>query len=204
MGLWAYHFFLKKGFLANVTTQEIASECATEAAVNVLRAHFPYDTDLEPWACVIVQNTCRKYIRGATKKSIIPQENIVDLDETLSNLKDPTIQDREYIQELQGDLLEAIAQLSAARRQVVEFIYFQELSPAEIARRMEKSVGAIYSLQFNALHDLRKILSENRNNTNELISKPTQPAPGSKGLYEAGEGSGRIGCQSFVSDDGGQ
>ena len=164
---WAFNFFIKKGFPANITTQEIASECATEAAVNILRAHFPYDTDLEPWACVIVQNTCRKYIRGATKKSLIPQQNIVDLDETLSNIKDPTTQDQEYVKDLQGDLLEAIAKLSTARRQVVEFIYFMELSPVEIAKRMKKSVGAIYSLQFNALHDLRKILSENRNNTNE-------------------------------------
>jgi RNA polymerase sigma factor (sigma-70 family) len=164
---WAFNFFIKKGFLANIPTQEIATECAAEAAMNILRAHFPYDTDLEPWACVTVQNTCRKYIRGATKKSLIPQQNIVNLDETLSNIKDPKTQDQEYLKELQGDLLEAIAKLSTSRRQVVEFIYFMELSPVEIAKRMKKSVGAIYSLQFNALRDLRKILSENRNNTNE-------------------------------------
>ena len=164
---WAFNFFIKKGFIANITTQEIATGCATEAALNILRAYFPYDTDLEPWACVIVQNTCRKYIRGATKKSIIPQQNIVDLDESLENLKDPSYQDQDHIKDLQSDLLEALAKLSPARRKVLELIYFHELTPVEIANKMNKSVGAIYSLQFNALHDLRKILSENRNNINE-------------------------------------
>jgi RNA polymerase sigma factor (sigma-70 family) len=164
---WAFTFFIKRGFYANINTQEIATECATEAAMNILRAHFPYDTDLEPWVCVIVQNTCRKYIRGATKKSIIPQQNIIDIEEMLSNVKDPSHQDQVYLNDLQGDLLEAINQLSDARRQVVELIYFNELSPVEIASKMNKSVGAIYSLQFNALHDLRKILSKNRNNNNE-------------------------------------
>jgi RNA polymerase sigma factor (sigma-70 family) len=164
---WAFYFFIKKGFNANITTQEIAQECATEAAMQILRAYFPYDTQLEPWACVIVQNTCRKYIRGATKKSNIPQQNLVYLEETLSNIKDPSYQDQETLKGIQADILEAITELSEARRHVIEYIYFNELSPVEIAKRMNKSVGAIYSLQFNALHDLRKILSKNRNNTNE-------------------------------------
>jgi RNA polymerase sigma factor (sigma-70 family) len=167
MVTWAYNYFLKKGFRADTTTQETATECATEAAMNILRAHFPFDSDFAAWACVTVQNTCRKYIREATKKSIIPQQNIVDLDETLSELKDPAHQNQEYLKDLRGDILEAIAKLSAARRQVVELIYFTEMSPGEIAQRLNKSIGAIYSLLFNALHDLRKILSENRNNTNE-------------------------------------
>ena len=113
---WAFKFFIKKGFIANISTQEIATECATEAALNILRAYFPYDTDLEPWACVVVQNTCRKYIRGATKKSIIPQQNLVDLEEMLSDFKDPGYQDQEYLKDLQGDLLETLAKLSPARR----------------------------------------------------------------------------------------
>lgn len=167
MVIWAFNYFTKKGFTADRTTQEITMECATEAAINILRAHFPYDTDLEPWVCVVVQNTCRKYIRGINKKSTIPQQNIINLDETLSNIKDPAIQDQEYNRNLQGELLEAIAKLSAARRQVIEFVYFDELSPGEIAGRMGKSIGAIYNLQFNALQDLRKILSRNRNNINE-------------------------------------
>jgi RNA polymerase sigma factor (sigma-70 family) len=164
---WAYNFFLKKGFHGTIHTQEKASECATEAAMNILRAYFPYDTDLEPWACVVVQNTCRKYIRKATKKSTIPQQNLVDLEDMLSNIKDPSHQDQEYIKDLQSDLLEAINQLLDARQQVVKLIYFDELPPVEIANRMNKSVGAIYNLQFNALHDLRKILSKKGNNINE-------------------------------------
>jgi DNA-directed RNA polymerase specialized sigma24 family protein len=41
------------------------------------------------------------------------------------------------------------------------------MKPDEIAKKMGKTVGAIYSLRFNALNDLRKILSRNRDNLNE-------------------------------------
>ena len=81
--------------------------------------------------------------------------------------KEELDQDQEYQKDLQGDLLAAISKLSDSRRQVIELIYFDEFSPVEIAARMKKSVGAIYSLQFNALNDLRKILGNNRNNINE-------------------------------------
>jgi RNA polymerase sigma factor (sigma-70 family) len=164
---WSYSFFIKKGFTAGTNTQEIAVGCAADAAMNIIHAHFPYDADLDPWVCVIVQNACRRYIRGATKKSNIPDQNIIDLDETLMNFKDHAHYDQGYLEDLQSDLSEALAKLSEARRQVIDYIYFQELSPVEIASKMNKTVGAIYSLQFYALQDLQKILRRNRNNINE-------------------------------------
>jgi RNA polymerase sigma factor (sigma-70 family) len=142
-------------------------ECATEAAIALMDAHFPYDTEFDPWAHIIVHNTCRKYFRQGRRKSTIPEENLVDLDKTLDGMEDPAFGNQDYENDLTEDLSEAIAQLTGARRQVIEFIYFDELRPDVIAKNLGKSVGAIYSLLFNALQDLRKNLSKIRNNVNE-------------------------------------
>jgi RNA polymerase sigma factor (sigma-70 family) len=167
MQTWAYNFFLRKNFAANYSTQEIAAECATDGAITLLNAHFPYDTDFDPWAHIIVQNACRKFIQRALKKSAVPYENMVDLQENLVDRNELLLEAQTLQKELGIEVTVLLAQLSEARRSVIEFIYFHEMEPEEVARRMGKSVGAIYSLQFHALRDLRKILSTIRDNINE-------------------------------------
>jgi RNA polymerase sigma-70 factor (ECF subfamily) len=166
MQTWAYHFFLGKNFYPGEATQEIASGCATEAAINLLNAYFPYDADFEPWVCIIVQNTCLKWIKKETAKSVVPLQKIIEIDETLDNLEDPTLLEERYQVDLVGELLEAVAKLSNERRQVIELFYLNDLSSEEIAKKMGKSVGAIYNLKFNALNDLRKILDKKKDNIN--------------------------------------
>lgn len=161
---WAYYFFIKNKFYGGIETQELANECANTAAITILEAHFPYDTDFEPWAHVIVLNTCRKFIWNATKKSVIPQKSIVELDETLSTINTSIFASRKQ-QEVASDVLNAIPQLSDARKQVIKLHYLDGFSLPEIAKIMGKRVGAIYSLHFNALDDLRKILGTNKDNT---------------------------------------
>lgn len=161
--VWAYNFMLRKNFQTGMSSLEIARECANVAALTILDAHFPYDVDIEPWAHVIVQNVCRKFIRNETKKSAVPQQNIVELEETLSTQEDPVLA-RQKLQEDNRDILNAVAQLPNSRRRVVELLYFEELPPAEIAKQLEKSVSAVHSLHFNALQDLRRILITSRKN----------------------------------------
>jgi len=156
---WAYHFLLRKNFVPGLSTSVIAEECATTAAINILDAYFPYDIEFEPWAHVIVINTCLRFFRDETKKSIIPPQNIVELDEKLANPEDIRLED----QDERGDLLKAMSGLSDARRQVIQLYYLDDLPLPEVARVMGKSIGAIHSLHFNALQDLRKILGDNRN-----------------------------------------
>jgi RNA polymerase sigma factor (sigma-70 family) len=167
MQSWAYNFFLRKNFAANHGTQEIADECATEAALALLNAYFPYDTDFDPWAHIIVQNACRKFIHKSLKKSVIPNEKIVDLKENLVDPDELLLEVGTLQKELRIEMTNLLAQLSEARRSVIEFIYFHEMEPEEVARKMGKNVGAIYSLQFHALRDLRKILSTIRDNLND-------------------------------------
>ena len=162
MQTWAYNFFRRKSFAADDHTREIAIECATNAAVNLLNAHFPYDTDFDPWIHTIVQHACRKYIQKALRKSVVPEEKMVDLEDNLVGTED-------FLLEMESgdETATALAQLSEARRTVIQLIYFDELSPEETAQKMGKSVGAVYSLQFHALNDLRKILGTIRDNLNE-------------------------------------
>ena len=161
MQTWAYNFFLRKGFSADVQTQEIAGECASEAAVNLLGAYFPYDNDFDAWAHIIVQNACRKYIERAFKKSAVPGDQIVDLDDNLVGVND------RLTGELEEELMDALYQLTEARRAVIQYIYLEDLPAEEVARKLGKSVGAVYSLQFHGLEDLRKILGKNTDKLNE-------------------------------------
>lgn len=162
MQTWAYNFFLRKNFTAEEHTREIAVQCASDAALILLNAHFPYDTEFDPWAHIIVQNACRKYIHKALKKSVVPEEKRVDLEDDLVGENNLLLET-----ESSGELEDALAQLSEARRTVIQLIYFDEFPPEEVARKMGRTVGAIYGLQFHALNDLRKILGTIRDNLNE-------------------------------------
>lgn len=158
---WAYNFLLRKNFYPSPETQVIAEECAAEAAMHLLDAHFPYDTDFEPWAHTIITKTCLHYFRDETKKSVIPAKNLTELDETQPDLNAVAFME----QDISGNLLEVLSQLSDARCQVLQLHYLKNMSLPEIAKVLGKSLGAVYSLHFNALEDLRKILGKNRNNT---------------------------------------
>lgn len=167
---WAYNFFLNKGFYPGQETKDVAIARATDAAVEILSAHFPYDTDFKPWAHVILQNTCRKFVRESTKKSIIPQKQLSRFDKVehlLSQISQENNRKKLQLEDIAEELREAVQQLSKSRRLVIEYYYFQGLSLPEIAEEMGKTVNAVYSLHFNALKDLRKILDQNRNKLDE-------------------------------------
>jgi RNA polymerase sigma factor (sigma-70 family) len=142
-------------------------ECAAEAAMTLLKAHFPYDTEFDPWAHVIVQNACRKFIHKAHKKSVVPEEKKIELDDELTDPHDLLLEASILNKDLGQEISEALDELPEARQTVIRYSYFHEMKPDEIAKKMGKTVGAIYSLRFNALNDLRKILSRNRDNLNE-------------------------------------
>jgi len=157
MQSWAYSYFLSKNFVPGEDTLEIAKIQATEAAITILDAHFPYDVEFSPWARVLLIHTCQRYIRKAIRKSEIPSKKIVsiDLDSELTGSLEMT---PELSGEVKLDIIKAIENLPEARRQVIVMLYFEGKSPKEISEKLNKSIGAIYSLHFNALDELRKIL----------------------------------------------
>lgn len=167
MQAWSYRFLVKKGFPANQASWECAKECAQEAARSILNAYFPYDTDFEPWARVVVHNACLKFMRSQGKEVPVVEESLEDLEETFQGFVASPFPAGDPPEQEHQEVLEAISQLSSLRRQVIEMKYFHGLAPLEIARKMGKNVRAVHSLQFHALQDLRKILAPNRNKINE-------------------------------------
>lgn len=167
MQIWAYNYFLRKGFGAGEPTRDIAIESATDAATFLLSAYFPYDTEFKPWAYITVQHACQKYIQKGLRKSVVPEEMKVELEEEITDGNTPLLEPGALQGEFGEELEEALSQLSEARRAVIRFIFFDELKPDEVAQRMGKSVSAIYTLQFHGLRDLRKILTAIRDNLNE-------------------------------------
>lgn len=157
MQSWAYSYFLSKNFVPGEDTLEIAKTQATEAAIAILDAHFPYDVEFFPWARVLLIHTCQRFIRKAIRKSEIPSKKIVSIDlvsELASGLeKNPELPGGEKL-----DIIKAIGKLPETRQQVIVMLYFEGKTPKEISKALNKSIGAIYSLHFNALNDLRKIL----------------------------------------------
>jgi RNA polymerase sigma factor (sigma-70 family) len=167
MQSWAMLFLIKKGYQNNANTRESAKDCANDAARNLLGAYFPYDTDFEPWARVIVHFACLKFIRSDATQIPVIDESLDVLEDTLVSKVNPASQNGLGSTDKESDLLKAISQLSDVRREVIELRYFQDLKMPEIAVRMGKTVRAIYSLHFYALQDLRKILRGFRDNLNE-------------------------------------
>lgn len=164
---WAFNYLKRKDFSGTLASEENATDCATEASILILKAHFPFDTDFNPWAHVIVQNACQKFIQTRYKKSSVPDENLENIEDLLEQLKDHHFHESGEQRELNVELRSALDSLPEARRKVITDLYFWGLSTAEISLKMGKSQGAIHSLHFNALHDLKKILNKNRDINNE-------------------------------------
>lgn len=153
---WAYNYLLGKGFYRDQATFQLASTYATEAAMALLTARFPYDRNFMAWVHVLLLNICRREIRQATKASRIPDEKWITLDDELAHLHNPlSVQDS---QELRQALLDAIQRLPQETwQQVLLLRYFHNLTPAEIAEEMDKTASAVYNLHFKAIDALREI-----------------------------------------------
>lgn len=158
---WIFRIFVHKGFDPYYTETEIVPELAQEASIQIMKASFTYDTDFDPWAYQIVRSTCYKYMRSAMRKSAIPGDQLMELDELLEDtLADNKQQPDDPALENRTALLAAINQLSPERRELILQKYFYEFPSDQIAENTHKTVAAVYSMHFNAIENLRKILSD--------------------------------------------
>ena len=159
---WAYNYLLRKNFRRDQATAQLASDYATEAAITLLTARFPYDRNFIPWSRVLLLNICKREIRQARKASRLPDEKQIALDDELIYLHNAlfSIDNRE--QELRRALLDTIEQLpQESWRQTLLLRYFDNLTPAEIACEMGKTPAAVYNLHFKAIMALREIWGVN-------------------------------------------
>lgn len=165
---WAFGRLRRKGFLVEeIHRHQHHVHCATEAAMRILHAHFPYDTDFDPWAFVIVEHMVSKHAERL-RKDRQKEQNTVSVDQWetgLDMLRDQiTSHFHEQIAD-QSELLDAIARLpSLVQRQLILRRYFDGWSFEQIAAESGKKVNAIYRLHYEALTNLRKILRSKRDN----------------------------------------
>ena len=152
----AYNFLRKSGLYPGVSTFHLAVDCATDAATAILKAQFPYDTDFEPWAYNFVKFACLKYIEKAAKRSNNIKE-VIFQDGSFDEFIVPEMNSHKW--EMIIDVINAYLGLTENRQQVLQYRYECGLSSKEIAIRMGKSVSAVDKLHFDAIRQLRQLLT---------------------------------------------
>jgi RNA polymerase sigma factor (sigma-70 family) len=156
---WAYFYLSKHTNLAH--PHSLAADYAHEAAIQLLRAHFPYDTLFDPWANQLVQTVCLKQWGREKRAGGAADSQLAYLEELLTTVADPHQAENQELVALRVELLAAIEKLpSPDQKIVIQLRYFDQLPPKEIALRMNRKITAIYRLNFTALEELRKILKD--------------------------------------------
>lgn len=151
---WAYTYLVRKNFEQTLNTREIAMGQATEAAMQILNSHFPYDVKFDFWAHRLLINTCAKYLRNQGRKALPTiKQSVEELEEALKSPENPELQiERKFFFK---HLNRALESLAPARARVIRGYYFQGKNFGELANELDKSMAAIHSLHFRGLSDLR-------------------------------------------------
>lgn len=168
--LWSYNVLGRMTFPSTAARYRRSVDLATDAAMEILGAHFPYDVDFDPWAYVLVRNISYRYMRSSQGGASVPPEELVNLeayDGWLHNLVDERAEARIYAGEdkatreaIRKALSEAIDDLPPSDREVIELLYFEGLSFDEIAERTGKKANALYQYHFRALQKLHDALED--------------------------------------------
>lgn len=160
----AFIFFLGKNFPPDSETRDIAEDCAVDASMVLVNARFPYDCEIDPWIYVIVRRSCLKYMRNLYCKSKIPENQISSInyfDISNENIPDTFSLETNSNNVVNKAIIEKyIHALSDTQQKVIKMIYFDNLSASGVAKELNKSINSVYSLQFRALVQLRKLLSK--------------------------------------------
>lgn len=157
---WAYGYLLRKNFQPGQATLELAIGQATEASLQILSSHFPYDVGFDIWCHRLLINTCAKFLRDQGRKAnrlAVIEQSVEELAEKIKSPESPEFRaDQETLYER---LTSAVKDLAPARAYVIHGYYVHEKDFATIAQELGKSVAAIHSLHFHALNDLKKRLA---------------------------------------------
>lgn len=157
---WAYHFLLRKGFRSGRETQNLAQDYAQEAAIAILQAHFPFDTEPGAWLQQIVIYTCCNQIDDWKRQQEIEKK----LARTLANEKPLKtghggMEYQVSSKEEAAVIYRAIQKLKNPKmRQVVWLRYYGGFSSQEIAEVIGSSYRYVDKLHWQAKQKLGKIL----------------------------------------------
>ncbi len=121
------------------------------ALVNAVKAGNAPNVSLTGWLYTVARNVVADYIRG--KVRTVPLMDNLEAD-------GPTMTEQVHLSQLAPVLRRAILQLTEDQQHVIALRFGQEMSLAETAEIMDKSVGAIKALQHRALASLARFLPQ--------------------------------------------
>ena len=157
---WAYHFLLRKGFRPGTETQKFAQDYVQEAAIGILQAHFPFDTEPKAWLQQIVIYTCCNQIDEWKRQQEIAEKLAQALaDEKPLKTGNGGMEYQVSSKEEATVIHQAIQKLKNPKmRQVVWLRYYGEFSSHEIAAVIGSSYRYVDKLHWQSKQQLGKIL----------------------------------------------
>lgn len=157
---WAYSF-LDRWHLDTSTRSTLTHEIAQETGPEIIRSHFPYDSEFDPWACKITHHVCSKYMQRYSSSRVVDTIDLSEADEWFQDSDKSPDSNMEDEFATRQFLLDAIVQLSEKQKFVIWQLYFEGWSIPQIASHAQVKKNVIYKRHFDALEKLRKILGEN-------------------------------------------
>lgn len=133
---------------------EVGADLASEvflALVNAIKLGRPPRTSLSGWLYTVARNLTADYIKEKGKTVALLDNIVAD---------EPSLTDQAHLAHLAPVLHEAILQLTEEQQHVITLRFGQEMSLAETAEIMEKSVGAVKALQHRALASLARFMPQ--------------------------------------------
>lgn len=154
---WTYPF-LGRWNLTETTRTAFTLEIAQEAGLEIVRSHYPYDSEFDGWACIITHHVCSKFMKRFGASVVLDHIDLSEADEWFLNSDDLLQSDPEIVFAKKQLLLDAVTQLSEIQKNVIWRFYFEGWSLPQIANHLGISTNTIYKRHFDALKQLRKIL----------------------------------------------
>lgn len=145
-------FFLDRYIHNPAISQELSEDVFVELLIH--RHRYNFKTSLKTYLFTIGRNKAIDYIRRVARHPECAYDALPEIGDTL-RLEDEFIRDEEH-----RALHEAIAELPDDYKTVLHLIYFEDMSTAQTARVMKKSIKQIENLSYRAKKSLRKILEQ--------------------------------------------
>ena len=160
-----YYEIIFRFLLKRTMSAEVAYDLTSDTFMNAFESFHKFKWkgySIKVWLFRIAINSLKNYRRG--KKPISALEDVGESHENMriEVMQELTELDRVLFGDDQiGRLSDAIETLNPKYQNVISLYYFSEMSQAEIADTIKKSVGAVKSLLHRATLNLRKLLEPN-------------------------------------------
>ncbi|GHA28970.1 hypothetical protein GCM10010372_31080 [Streptomyces tauricus] len=111
------------------------------------------------WLMTIARNIHLDYTRSARFRLEIPVGQIRDVDESVLSAELTALRELDIVEAVQTTVV-ALKSLTVSQRECVRLRFVEGLSFPEIAIRMHKNLSATKTLQFRAVHTMRRVLTD--------------------------------------------